>query len=156
MASRVFFSLLWLLLFSFIILNFYAKRTLRPNTVNTLPVLLQPFSPREHILLAQTLWSEGFHDDAKREAKLAQVLGASDQIATQLSLWELEPERLQTAFDEWMNIANQHPDYADAFLMAAIYAYQSGKITEAKRLIQKASLLNPVSAEILQFSAVMR
>lgn len=154
---------LWLLLFAFISFNWYTVAVAKPAIKQTLPVLFQPFQATVHLELAQSLWREGLTVEAIHEAKLARelesgnnVLGAASQTTTLLNHWESEPEKLKQLYTTWKQITLEKPDYADAFLMAAIYAYQSDLIAEAKKLIDEAAVLNPISAEILQFSEIMK
>lgn len=149
---------LWLLLFAFISFNWYAAAVTEPTIKQALPVLLRPFQATVHLGLAQSLWRKGLTAEAIHEAKLAQelesrknVLGATSQITTLLNYWESEPEKLKQLYATWKQITLEKPDYADAFLMAGIYAYQLGNTDEAKQLINQARTRNPVSPAISRF-----
>lgn len=154
--SRLFSALLWILLTSLIVTNLYGKLTLQPNTLNTLPLLLQPFSSEEHMRYAQLLWTSGHTNNAKHEVHLADVLGASDKSKDTLNALKQEPILLQNKYDYWVQSVRKYPDFADAYLLAAIAAYQLGKTPEAKKLMNEALKINPVSPSILEFSAFMQ
>lgn len=155
--------ILWLSLLLLLYANIYAKNTIASDIVNTLPVLLKPNSAEAHINFAQSLWNKGQTTEAKQEAIIAQelnahtvILGASTDIKTLLTDWESAPIKLQSGLDVWKNIIRTHPDYADAFVMAAVYAYQLGNINEAKNFINQAVTLNPASPIIRQFSSIIQ
>lgn len=155
--------ILWLSLLLLLYVNIYAKNTIASDIVNTLPVLLKPNSAQAHINFAQSLWNKGQTTEAKQEARIAHelnthtgVLGASTDVSTLLANWESAPIKLQSGLDMWKNIIRTHPDYADAFVMAAVYAYQLGNTHEAKNFINQAVTLNPVSPIIRQFSSIIQ
>lgn len=154
--SRLFSACLWFLLSIFIAINVFAKFTFQPSLFNTLPILLQPFSSQPHVAFAQILWSHGYGKEAKNEAKLAQVLGATDQITPLLSDWESEPKKAQEGYDKWKRITLEKPDYADAFLLTAIYTYQLGNNSDAIKIAHQASTLNPNSEVIREFSSALQ
>jgi len=116
-----------------------------------LPVLRRPLSADVHTKTAQALWNTGHRQQAKYEAGLAQdlsggaVLGdvAPSDLLTQ---WESEPVKLNDQFLHWKKITEEKPDYRDAFVMAAVFAYQLGNKPEAVALINRAFALDPSPA----------
>lgn len=122
-------------------------------TDTTYRFLLQtPLVASSHTQAALTLWNQGRHEEAKHEAGIAQdlaamggVLGTSISAEDLLNTWEAEPERLHTAYSYWKKVTEQKPDYRDAFIIAAIHAYQLGYSQEAHTLIGQAAQIDPSS-----------
>lgn len=102
---------------------------------------------------AQSLWDAGSLTQAKHEATLAQDLSVSGTVLG--STISPSPELLASQFDHWKAIAQERPDYRDAFVMAAAYAYQLGNKEEARALINRAFALDPTSPTVQELLKII-
>jgi tetratricopeptide (TPR) repeat protein len=146
-------AVLWSLLiglFSYNVMSTLAWKS--PLTLYFLPALKEPFSSTTHMEIASKLWETGLHAQAKQEIALAQelmsskdmsVLGMSTSPASLLQEWESQPHKREEEYRYWKTILEQKPDYRDAYIQAAVFAYELGNIEIASDLLHKAYTLDP-------------
>jgi len=111
---------------------------------------------------ALALWELGSQTQAKREAALAQdlsrgraVLGSNTSPSDLIRQWETEPAKIESQFAYWNAVAGERPDYRDALVMAAAYAYQLGNTEEARTLINRAFALDPASPTARELKTII-
>lgn len=150
--------LLWISLGAFISLNLYAQTVLTNQTRDKrFGALLAPNAIASHLDLAQLYWRIGLPARARQELILTQeipsessqkaVLGASTQPLELLRAWEAEPVQVATSYILWQHVAQEKPDYRDAYLVLSTLAYRLGRLSEAKMNLDRALLLDPNSTQ---------
>lgn len=72
-----------------------------------------------------------------------------------LGVSESESAELQSRFAYWKSIAEEKPDYRDAFLMAAAAAYQLENYEEARTLTNRAFALDPASTTVGELRTIL-
>lgn len=122
------------------------------SKLSILPVLSRPFSADRHMELAYTLRNLGLEAEANREAMLAQDISHGQAV---LGVWEAQPAELKVGFTHWKTISEEKPDYRDAFVMAAVTAYQLNNQKEAVTLINRAYTLDPASPTVQELRAII-
>lgn len=130
--------------------------------IAALSVLQKPNSSEAHTRLAYALWEERKLVGAQKELLLAEemvnrtaqnnrmrnVLGVTTKPMELLQEWQNEPDRLQEEYQFWKNVARTHPDFRDAYVAAALYAYQLGKTDESRAYLMNAQSVDPNSPAI--------
>lgn len=100
-----------------------------------------------HLKLARIFFDNGQIPQVNNKLKLADtsrnILGVSTGNSTLLGTWQSEPLTLQHEYEYWLKLTENKPDYRDAYIMAAIMAYQMKYSPEAIKLIQTALSLDP-------------
>lgn len=144
-------TLLWLLLLAIIMFNGIARvNQVSERNSKLSAVLLAPTSAPAHMALATLLRQMGYLPAARQELLIAadqnpNVLGTTTSPLQLLNEWEREPKRLTEALTYWQQVANEKPDYRDAFLQLALVAYQLGNMPEARAAASQALTLDPTS-----------
>lgn len=77
--------------------------------------------------------------NAPDSARINNVLGST--VTKQSS--PIEEENTKRDYEYWKTIIQDHPDYRDGYIQAAIRAYQLGMISEAKKYLEKARSIDP-------------
>ena len=151
-------TFIWSFLLLLISVNVFAKITSETNvTINQ--ILLHPQSPNPHIILADILWKNKQFGFAKREIEVAidlskttphaSVLGeTTDHV---LDRWGAEQQLLLKAYDYWLGVVHEKPDYRDAYIALGTIAYDLDKTEDARLFFQQAREIDPnitISEEI--------
>lgn len=124
--------------------------------------MTDPLNPEPHLYLARILWENNRNDLALRELSIAEslnekrkgnkegtentdmkVLGVTLSPLELISAWEGRVDKTLSRYHYWLNIAQSHPTYRDAYLLAGVAAYQAGRLDDAKRMLEKANRLDP-------------
>lgn len=152
-------TLLWLALIAVVSANGIAAiNQSSERSVKLSAVLLSPTSSSAHLALATFLRQEGYLPAARQELAVfaeqnSNVLGAHTSLEL-LRTWEDEPGQLARAFSFWQHLAEQKPDYRDAFLQLSLAAYQLGNIPEARTAASRALALDPASPLAIQMLGI--
>lgn len=115
-------------------------------------ILSNPFDPQGHMLLAE--YYKDTANDTKKARELAilqeftantpTILGSSTDMTSAIQRWKNEPEQFEEKFEYWKAIIVSHPDYRDAYLIAAFYASKLQLTALAASFLEKAKTLDPL------------
>ncbi len=136
-------------------INLYAQANLPSTLRETITTVLRtPNSAQNHEALAEAYRRSGLVEAGKRELLIAQSLGKDQKgvdvlgIATQMKRWEEEPQRVEADYRFWQRVADEKPNYRDAYVTLVRLAYARGEFTQAKDYLARAHGLDPDNAMI--------
>lgn len=75
------------------------------------------------------------------------ILGTTDTKSDS----NMQTTEIRQQFDYWKSIIRDHPDYRDAYVQAAMHAYQLGLFAESRAYIEKAKTIDPNFTGISSF-----
>lgn len=139
-----------------------------PLWVKRFAILRSPFNSKVHLQLAKLYWDLNNGNRAKTELTIADelttknhsvpesVLGSSSSVPSLLNEWNITPIKLEENYTYWRSIANEKPDYVDAYIISAVYAYKQKKIKTALSLISTALSLDPNDTKALLIQKTMQ
>lgn len=140
----------------FLSTNIYYRLTTVPYWQHNWSVLTNPFSFKDHVVLAQDAWLNNNWQEAKNELLIAQsllkspdqdalsnVLGTSTSPLDILKQWEQEPARKTNEEHFWQTIVSQKTDYRDAYIQLSALNYQLNNNQKATSYLDTARTLDP-------------
>ena len=109
--------------------------------------LLYPFSPAPHVKMASFFGQINDWEKAKQELRLAIEL-SQDKADLEERLRDMttvmnQPQRIREEIDYWEKVAEEKPDYRDAWIQISIRYWQLYETSKAKEVLAKAKEIDP-------------
>ncbi|MFC1647135.1 tetratricopeptide repeat protein [Patescibacteria group bacterium] len=164
----------YIFIFIILILTLFINVNNYPNiSYDFLEVLKKPQDPITHLHLADKYWNIGKSNSALVEINISQrlldkkpnlvnpsssvtnILGASSSPVETWKKWHEEPIKLQEDYNYWQEIVDKHPDYRDAYVKTAYYAFLLGKKDKALLLLNKAKTIDPNHTQTQKFIKIV-
>ena len=108
---------------------------------------IYPFSPTPHQKLSEVFANANDWEKAKKEILIATDLSKNSQelqsILLRIESEIAKPDHLRVQIAYWENVAQEKPDYRDAWLQLSALYYQNYQGDKAKEALAKAEQIDP-------------
>lgn len=122
-------------------------------------ILTNPSSTQAHTKLAQMYWQAGRKNAAQQEIRLAQdilysqsrgnILGISVPEQDLTIEFQAETDRLLQSYAYWQSVAEERPDYRDAYVQLAYIAYLLRRDSDVRKYVHKLLTVDPTNTATL-------